>query len=424
MATAQLYLDTRREKIDGTFPLKIRIGNVKDAQLISTKISVSKSDFEKIKAGKGKLSAGLKDARLKVEALLKKANLILDSLDPFNSTVFNLRFHQKGNRLDLLFLLEEKAAQLIKQDKIGNSSLYSQTAALLKAYVISQKSKCEILLKSVDVPWLLRFEDWALAQLRKDSEGNFVQKYSKTTLGMYIIRIRSVFNNAISEQLIPANIYPFHRPQNNKGYKIPKGGANKRALSKGEITKLIDVVTMTDGESFARDIFIFSYLASGMNCVDIFRLKWSMIKDDQFSFVRKKTESKTGGKNLICIRLNSTLKAIIERHGRHKIGNEYIFNVIPTDANEVILLKSVRSAISTINTNLKKIARRLEITTDISTYFARHSFSTNLINNEVPVSFISKQLGHSSLKITETYLSEFTTEKATFYLDNLLEGSA
>ncbi|MGA9648345.1 tyrosine-type recombinase/integrase, partial [Pedobacter sp.] len=313
---------------------------------------------------------------------------------------------------------------------------YNQAAALLVSYINrNRSSKAEPLvvlqINTVNPKWLTELEKWALKVTykkktkEKDKGGNWLTtdelKYSRTTLGMYLIRVRSIFNEAISRKELSANLYPFHKADNKAGYKIPQGVNNKRALPLSQIMDLYKYESNTPGEQFAKDIFIFSYLASGMNMIDIFRLKWSDIKDNQFTFIRKKTENKTGGTNKITIAMNADLLAIMERHGSRKINTSYIFNVIPANATEKELKNKTLTAVASINASLKKIASRLGISTDISTYFARHSYSTNLMNNEAPLAFISKQLGHKDLKTTQNYLDSFTTEKASEYQANLLD---
>lgn len=368
-----------------------------------------------------KLGENLKPIKAKLDALISKANDIIEDLHPFSFDAFGLRFTRKGNKSDLLFLLREKAERLKAEDKHGNANLYSQAAVLLARYNSTLNKASELPITDITPKWLQAFEKWALHLRRKTNKGEVVAEYGKTTLGMYLIRVRSVFNDAITNNEIPRSAYPFHKADNQQGYKIPKGSNNKRALSMGEIMQIYNYETDHPAELFAKDIFIFSYLSSGMNVIDIFRLRWNDIKGDQFSFVRKKTENKTGGTNRISIVLSPDLKQIIEKHGTRKLHNNYVFNIIPSNASEIEALQKVRSAVSSINVNLKKIAKKLGITEEISTYFARHSFATNLMNNEVPLAFISKQLGHTDLKTTQNYLDSFTTEKASEYQSNLLD---
>jgi len=63
------------------------------------------------------------------------------------------------------------------------------------------------------------------------------------------------------------------------------------------------------------------------------------------------------------------------------------------------------------NHYLKRIAKKIGITENISTYYARHSFATVLRNSGEPVAFISEQLGHSNVQTTENYLSSFDRKK-------------
>jgi integrase len=241
---------------------------------------------------------------------------------------------------------------------------------------------------------------------------------------MYLIRVRAIINELISNQEFPATQYPFHKPDNRYGYKIPKSRNNKRPLKLAEIMEIFNYEPSTTTEQFARDIFVFSYLASGMNPIDIFKLKWSDIKNNQFTFVRKKTQNKTGGANKINVQLNEQLWDIINLHGRDRENSIYIFDVIPENASEKEIISHTRTAISSINPNLKKIAKKLNITEEISLYFARHSFSNNLMNSEVPIAFISKQLGHVDIKTTQNYLDSFTSENAFDYQKKLLDFSS
>lgn len=430
MATARIVLDQRKAKQDGTFPVKIRIAHVKAFQRLGTSISLTEDDFNKLMVGKNLKKDQIRD-KAKLDALVLKANTIIESLEPFDFETFNTRFSQKGNRSDLIFLLTDKASEFEKDEKYASRNLYNQAAAILTDYINRNRSdKAERLtalpINTINPKWLADFEKWALKvtyqkKVKGSKEPVTELKYSRTTLGMYLIRVRAIFNEVISRKELSANAYPFHKADNKAGYKIPQGVNNKRALSMPEIMKIYNYEPQTQNELFAKDMFIFSYLASGMNTIDIFRLKWSDIKKDHFTFIRKKTENKTGGTNKITIALNVDLLAIIERHGTRKLNTGYVFNVIPANATELQLKTKTISEIASINVNLKKIASKLGITEDISTYFARHSYSTNLMNNEAPLAFISKQLGHKDLKTTQNYLDSFTTDKAAEYQSNLLD---
>ncbi|MES2875298.1 MAG: tyrosine-type recombinase/integrase [Bacteroidota bacterium] len=420
MATARIVLDTRRAKENGLYPIKIRIAHVKDWKFFTTIYSLNEADFQKVLEGKY-LNADHKKMRSKLDAEIDKAEKIIEDLQPFNFDAFTLRYTAKGNRSDLLFLLREKAERLRKEDKFGNANLYDQAANLLGRFNATTTKAPELPINVVVPAWLNKFEAWALKLKKTTQAGVEVQEYSKTTLGMYLIRVRAIFNEVIDRGELNRSLYPFHRVDNRNGYKIPKGANNKRPLSVTEIMQLYNYQTEHKGEQLAKDMFIFSYLSGGMNMIDIFRLKWSDIKSNQFTFIRKKTENKTGGTNKISINISEDLQTIIERQGSHKINNPYIFNIIPRKATEKEMLQSARVTIAAININLKKIAKTLNMDADISTYYARHSYANNLMNDAAPLAFISKQLGHTDLKTTQSYLDTFTTTKAAEYEQNLLD---
>lgn len=281
MATARIILDTRKAKLDGTYPVKIRVAHVKDFKRLGTSVSLTQNDFDKIAKGTN-LKDNLKKAKAKLDKLIEKANQIIESLDPFDFDAFNTRFTQKGNRSDLIFLLTSKAEEFANDDKFSSESLYKQAAGLLTEYINRGRSeKAERLnvlpINLVTPKWLADLEKWALKVMveSKSKKGTSTPKYSKTTLSMYLIRVRAVFNDVISKKELGTNAYPFFKADNKLGYKIPKAVNNKRALSIDKIMELYNYEPVNTGEEFSKDIFIFSYLASGMNMTDIFKLQWS-----------------------------------------------------------------------------------------------------------------------------------------------------
>ncbi|TCD02491.1 tyrosine-type recombinase/integrase [Pedobacter psychroterrae] len=417
MSTARIILDTRRAKSNGLFPIKIRVANVKSWKLYTTGYSLSKEDFEKLQRSKN-LNEGLKAVKRKLDSMRERADIILEKVDPFNFDLFETQFLNKGNRSDLLFLIRSKAKLFGENEQYSSQNLYNQTAAFLEAYVKGDKkddlTSIQLPVKMVTAIWLQNLERWALKQtyVKKGKGLNKEVKrlmYNQTTIGMYLIRVRSVFNDIISNKELSPEAYPFHKADNKSGYKIPQAINNKRPLDLDRIMEFYNYKPANNGEQLAKDFFLFSYLSGGMNMVDIFKLKWSNIQNDQFSFIRKKTENKTGSAMMIFIPLREELNEIIDRQGSKKAGNDYIFNLIPANADEKELIRRTRGAISAINASLKKIAIKLGWEESPSTYFARHAFSNNQMNSEVPLAHISKQLGHKNIKTTQNYLDNFTT---------------
>ncbi|MCA6438155.1 MAG: tyrosine-type recombinase/integrase, partial [Bacteroidetes bacterium] len=74
-----------------------------------------------------------------------------------------------------------------------------------------------------------------------------------------------------------------------------------------------------------------------------------------------------------------------------------------------------------INQNLKKLALNNGITSEISTYWARHSFATNAIRSGASMEFVSEALSHSNLKITQGYFSGFEDKDKKELMETLMK---
>ena len=73
-----------------------------------------------------------------------------------------------------------------------------------------------------------------------------------------------------------------------------------------------------------------------------------------------------------------------------------------------------------INQELRTFGKELDITTDVTTYVARHSFATVLKKSGVNIGIISQALGHQDIKTTQIYLSKFDNEQVDEAMKNLL----
>ncbi len=59
------------------------------------------------------------------------------------------------------------------------------------------------------------------------------------------------------------------------------------------------------------------------------------------------------------------------------------------------------------NKDLKGIAKLLNLKVNLTSYVVRHSFATQAVWNNVPLTANQEMLGHESIKTTETYIADF-----------------
>ena len=138
-----------------------------------------------------------------------------------------------------------------------------------------------------------------------------------------------------------------------------------------------------------------------MNFKDIANLKYSQIDGDRLKFFRKKTESTTSEQTEISVYLTPFAHDVIRKYGNPvNTPNSYIFNIINDDMTAEQKQVAIKNFTRSVNQGLKKLAKVVGIDENISTYYARHSFSTNAIKSGASMELVSEQLGHADLKTT------------------------
>ena len=282
---------------------------------------------------------------------------------------------------------KELLAHFRLTDKVGNRLIYKYSYNSIKEF---SKGRMNILFADIDLVWLKKYEQW----LR-------VKENKETTISLLFRTLRSAYNKAIEAKCAKKGNYPFDE------YKVSKFDVKtrKRAISKEDVLKIMRVDLSQESESvrLSRDIFIFSYLCGGINFTDIANLLPENIIDNRIQYVRQKT-GKTISFNL-CKEAND----IISRYCHNMDHRGYLLPVLDTRFHKTPLQKQnrINKILGRTNTDLKTIAGKCDITANLSTYTARHSFCTVLKNSGVNVALIGEALGHSDLKTTQIYLDSF-----------------
>lgn len=243
-----------------------------------------------------------------------------------------------------------------------------------------------------------------------------------TTVGVYLRALRAVFNSAIDEGEIDKELYPFGSDKKGK-YQIPKTTGVKKALSSGELSRLRHAQPQTEGQQIALDFWLFSYACKGLNLADIARIRYADIKGDQLVFFRAKTINTTRhDMKPIKVHLTGLAKGIIEKYGRKPARpRDLIFTIIKDGATAKEKKIMVRDFTRRANWHLKKLAESLGITGDVSSIWARHSFSTNAIRKGASMEMVGEALGHSNVKTTQGYFAGFEDEAMKKLMEDLTD---
>jgi len=344
----------------------------------------------------------------------------------------------RKDKNDVVAALKLKAAAMTDQGRIGNATSYLSTAAsivrFLGSFTLTQRreylnfiapkgktiSAEELVMKFEHLTpgLLMSYEKWMLknGKAGKRKKGK-TSPASLTTVGIYGRHIRSVYNDAIESGIVNRDLYPFTKNR----YIIPAGNNFKKALTKAEVMQIMAYPCEKGMEQRSRDLWVFSYLCNGMNINDICRLKWQDIQSDKLTFVRQKTmRSRRSKQTHIKVTLFPETVAIIERWAeKDRRPRKHIFPFLENDMAPLRERIIISQVIKITNQYMRAIAKQLEIQSDVTTYSARHSFATILLQSEAPLAFISQSLGHTSISTTESYLGSFDDEKTKKYLTAL-----
>lgn len=409
-----IVLDTRRVKEKGTYPLKLRVYNkihsVKKVKLYALDLDLTKAEFESIwiNAKNKSLRGTNKEIRLKLQAIETRANQVAKEMSVFNFAKFETKlFRKSSDKNNVKYYFDLVIKKNLKNNKIGTAESYKYTFNSLAEFseTIMKCKADKLTFNIITADWLKGYENFMLAKNK-----------SYTTIAIYTRTLRAIFNLAIADNDISNDIYPFGKTK----YKIPRTKKVKKALNSKQLKSLLDVEVLNNNEQQARDFWFFSYACNGMNFKDIALLKYSDIKEDKFSYYRAKTFDKTSEKAEITIYLTDFTRSIISKYG-NKNKNGYIFNIISSQDTSEKQYKKIKNFTRLINDHIKKIAKRIDLPHDISTYWARHSFATNSLRKGATMEFISEALNHSDLSVTKNYFAGFEDEAKKKFANSLLD---
>lgn len=343
---------------NGECNIKIRISHNGLTRYIGTYLNIHPSFWEKNKVKKKHPNA-----------------------DYLNNEILSkvLSYNKKLLGIDIRNLHVDRLVELLKDEKeIHDFSSYF--ANFIKDKERINKRTSEIYqatlnkIQKFDKRSPLMFEDITAGWLRKFENSMIEEEMKVNSSSIHFRNIRTIFNNAIDDEIIDLNLYPFRR------FKIKPGKPSKEINTIEELKSIRDFQTEDPDTLLARDVFMLSFYMIGTNNSDLYNLE--KIHAGRVLFNRAKTHKDYS------IKLEPEALNLIERLKGGKI---------------VLLLserfKSAPDMTKVINAALKNILPELTM------YHARRSWAT-IASNVVKASNedIASALGHSIKTVTEGYI--------------------
>ena len=390
---------------NGEHPLMLRIIQNRKTQYKSLNISVAAKhwDFDK---NTPKPKCPHKDLINKIilKTKLEYQQKVLEKKANAEEFTASSLIHEQKDEIKAM-TVDDFYKQLIKELKekgqIGNSYAYLNSYDTLKNF--NKGKKLNYTFSHIDVVFCKKFEDWMRRKGNKD-----------TTISYQFRTLRATFNRAITAKIVSKEKNPFSE------FKLSHLNTKtmKRALSKSDILKIMDADCHDKSElsQLAHDLFCFSYLCGGISLVDMANLTPENIIEGRLIYQRQKTHGS------INLQLSDRALKIISKYSDYQKKAYYFFPILHYKRHITPMQKHnrVRKYCLHINHELKILAKELNITANVTTYVARHSFATILKKSGVNIGIISQALGHQDIKTTQIYLSKFDNEQVDEAMKNLL----
>lgn len=278
----------------------------------------------------------------------------------------------------------------------------------------------------IDLQYILGFETYL-----KNKKNIRKPEYNLHTnsIARHLIIFRAILKQAeIDKHIIPAN-NPF------LSYKPKEIRTRKEKLSEEEI-HAIEGLKLAQNSALwhCRNYFLFSFYCAGIRAGDFIILKWNNITPEgRLEYTTGKTSK------ILSIKLFDKAKEILNFYRKEgQNPNEYIFPLIDNSAPFAIantaeereslplelkrkMANAIDSKLAIINSNLKEIAKLAEINKPLSFHIARHSFANIARQKKESLYDIKNSLGHSSVQVTERYVSGFDYESQDKSMERILK---
>jgi integrase len=350
MAKLSIKLDTRSVKAGGASPLKLAVGHKGQTAYIALGRNVRPDQWDE---GSGTVVRHPRknEINLEIIAALDRAERAMAELDTRAMTAAEIRdilAHPEARAL-VLTSWESKMAVCSTP---GNREVYRQSLSALRA---------------ADPQFDTRsFGDISKSYL-EDIDRRMAATRSINSRSIVFRCLRAVFNAALDEGL--TTIYPFRQ------FSPKTEQTRKRSLTVEQLRYLRDLPLSGRAEEY-RDLFMLMFYLRGVNAADLFEALPSALVGGRLEYRRKKTHK------LYSVAVLPAAAEILERYK----GGRHLLNVLDR-------FGGYKDYLHRLNDGLKALGG--DLPSDLTTYWARHTWATLAYQIGVPVDVIGQALGHS-----------------------------
>lgn len=232
------------------------------------------------------------------------------------------------------------------------------------------------------------------------------RRCSWNTVSTYMKVLRATYNRAVD------NGYALYIPRLFRHVHTSVSADQRRALDASDIGSLLQeaermpvYTTLSLDLQKTKIIFALMFLLRGIPFVDLAYLRKTDIQGNVLRYRRRKT-----GRPLTVMLTPEALR-LIRMVANTDGDSPYLFSFLSSPEGTEMAYHEYQSALRTFNYRLSILKKDVRSHAHLSSYTIRHTWATMAYYCEIHPGIISEAMGHSSIKVTETYLKPFQNQK-------------
>ena len=304
-----------------------------------------------------------------------------------------MNVERKNAKDDLRLYMPEVIGMLKREGKFPAMHVYACTLRSYEKFCAEERypknTTASLSMQEIFTPERLKeYEDWLAGQ-----------QSSPNTISTYMRTLQAVYNRWMSPGIEGYNPVLF------KDVYTKVESRTKRALTAEQMEQLrnTDFSVLTLRQQQVLTYFLLMFMLRGMPFIDLAHLRKSDLRNRRITYRRHKT-----GK-LMVVDVPPDAMRLLQKY-RDKTDSEYLFPLLHGGLFMEEHHYRYQETLRHFNRELARLMKQLLPGVSVSSYTARHTWATLAYHSGVPVGLISQSLGHSSIRVTMTYLKPFDAE--------------
>lgn len=401
MTSLKVIPKLEKIKLSGEVPLYLRITKDRKAKFISLQVNIKPEhwDYSANRVKPRHPNSGRINAFIS-RRLYEAEDTMLETVTK-NKFISGKALKDKimGNNSESLLKYFDKYNT--EQEKLENIGTHRKCKAIYEKLKVFVGNK-DLLFSEVTVAFLKGYEFYLRTTLNNAT--NTVHSNLKV--------IRKLFNDAINEELIDKDIYPFNR------YKLVWEKPHKGQLNEEDIIKILDLDLMRGSKiDDFRNMFIFCVYSGGLRISDLLKLKWQDFDGKNINVLMTKTNE------LVSVKVPTKGMEILNIYGLQNYKNnydEYVFPFLKSSYNysKQEMFNAISSLTALANKYLKEIAKMAKLNQlNLSNHWGRRSFTSIALSKGMSLEHVSKLLGHGGVATTLESYAHFAQKDLNLAMD-------